>query len=201
MGVYVYCTKPSHLATAEVELIDGSRAIVPVALYRYAYKPGGIGSYAFNQRQRFVSGALACAQAYDRSGKEVPALGTFFDAEAGEVYAAGRNDANGVFKTGGSAEIVDDSTTQAGVIVRWVKLPKGIREGALPLDKRLTPTTVLQFEPRALRENVGRMAYWVRLADTATGEHQPEWTLCQSSEDMDKLAARYGVPVVKAPAA
>lgn len=205
MGVYIYVTKPSHVATAVVQYRDGTQTTEQVALYRYAYKPSNnlFDGRAFNQRMRFKSGAAACAAAWDRAGKSVPVRGVFFDADEMTVCAAGRKDANGVFATGGSPEVYDDYVKTDGCrVVRWLQLPKGITEAPMPkppLDKRLTLTTVLQFTPRALRECQGTLNYWVRLADTATGETQPEWTLVYSAEAMLEHAERYGVPLVKAP--
>ena len=190
MGVYVYCTKPSHVATAVVE-IDGVRSETEVALYRYAYKPtyAGWDAEKTNQRWRFRSGAAACASAYARSAKAVPSFGVFFDDEAAEVYAGGRGDANGAFLTNGEPEVWDDGVNTVGRVVRWVKLPKGISEGRMPLDMRLTETTVLEYQPTP------QGTYWVRLADPAAGEVQPEWTLMRTIEDMYARAARFGVPI------
>jgi hypothetical protein len=199
MGAYIYVTKPSHVATAVVE-IDGVRSETEVALYRYAFKPYHWDE-RLNARMRFSSGALACAAAYDRSGKAVPAYGVFFDDEAAEVYAAGRTDANGCFLTHGAVEVVDDTRTSRGRVVRWVRLPKGVTEGRMPLDRRLTPTTVLQVQPKpaaALSPNAP--AFWTRLADKATGEVQPQWTLVRTQADLERLALSYGVLVEPAPA-
>lgn len=113
MGVYVYVTKPSHVATAVVE-INGVQSETEVALYRYAYKPSNWDE-AFNARLRFRSGALACIAAYDRSPKAVPALGVNFDDEAGTVYAPGTQ---GAFLTKGDPESWDDCAKYVGKIVR-----------------------------------------------------------------------------------
>ena len=147
-----------------------------------------------NARWRFRSGAAACASAYARSNKAVPSFGVFFDDEKAEVYAAGRGDANGAFLTQGEPEVWDDDVKHVGRVVRWVKLPKGVTEGQMPLDARLTETTVLEYQPTT------GARYWVRLADPASGETQPEWTLMGSVEAMHTRAASFGVPIQPATA-
>jgi hypothetical protein len=128
MGVYVYVTKPSHVATAIVD-IDGVESETEVALYRFAYKPFlSFRNEHLNVEMAFRSGAVACAAAWARSGKQAPAYGVNFNDDAMQVYAAGRIDANGTFLTKGQPEVFDDYATHRGRVVRWVRLPKGITE-------------------------------------------------------------------------
>jgi hypothetical protein len=202
MGVYVYCNKPSHIALAEVELADGTRKTAEVALYRYAYKPThSWDGEKLNQRWRFSSGAASCASAWARSNKVMPLVGTFFNADAGEVYAAGRSDANGLFTTGGSAEVYDDCTDNAGKVVRWVRLPKGITEGEMPapeMHERLTPSMVLQVK-RGGERGAQWPAFRARLADEATGETMPGWWLFSTAEQLEQHALKLGVLAKAAP--
>lgn len=126
MGVYIYCTKPSHVATAIVE-IEGVETETEVALYRYAYKPSfSWHAEKWNAEMRFASGATACAAAYARSDKSVPPFGVNFDDERMEVEPK-----SGVFLTRRSVEVYDDEVKYVGRIVRWVRLPKGVR---LPVE-------------------------------------------------------------------
>jgi hypothetical protein len=144
MGAYVYCNKPSHIATAVVEDDDGCQLTLDVALFRYAYKPVGRGAWDYtadaeNSRLRVASGALACLGAWRRAARSMPILGTFFDAGTLTVYAAGRTDANACFDTRNQCEVLDDDAAERGAkcrVVRWVKLPKGVTEGPMPAPVR-----------------------------------------------------------------
>lgn len=204
MGAYLYVNKPSHIALAIVEHADGSRTTEPVALYRYACKPysGWGDNDRANQRMRFASGAAACAAAWARTDKRMPALGTMFNADSGEVYAAGRKDANGLFLTGGACEVLDDYTTSAKAkLVRWVKLPKGLKEGAMPepeMHERITRSMVLQVK-RGGERGAQWPAFRARLADKATGETMPGWWLFTSTEQLEAHALKLGVVAEAAP--
>lgn len=201
MGSYVYCNKPSQIASALVRLADGSERVERVALYRYAYKPSrGWNAQRDNNQMRVRSGAMACAAAWARAPFAMPFFGVMFDADKGEVYAAGHPGANQVFDNQGAVEVVDDEVAYAtrGTIVRWIHLPKGIREGAMPVTTANLPaTTVLHYYPAGAG---GHDACWVRLYDPAQGVGQPAWTLVHNAAELQAHAARYGVPAVEAPA-
>jgi hypothetical protein len=128
MGAYVYVTKPSHVATAIVD-IDGVESETEVALYHFAYKPFlSFRNERLNAEIAFRSGAVACIAAYARSDKAVPAYGVNFNEGKMQVYAAGRIDANGAFLTNGRPDVLDDAAIYRGRVVRWVRLPRGITE-------------------------------------------------------------------------
>ena len=120
MGVYVYKTKPSHVATALIALDDGSQIEAEIALYQYAYKPYNWDDNA-NIRMRFSSGVVACENAYARSSKAVPQYGLTIGDE-GRVY----ENNPGLFTTGGSVDIFDDYVKYSAKVVKFLKLPKGI---------------------------------------------------------------------------
>ena len=121
MGAYLYKTKPSEVAIALVRQGIGELVEMPIALYRYAYKPyHGWGRE--NARMHFRSGAQACENAYQ--GKEVPALGICGVSDEGRISSEVKRP----FQTKGQPCIMDDYVTyrQELEIVAWVKLPKGI---------------------------------------------------------------------------
>ena len=120
MGVYIYKTKPSHIAVAIVALSDDSQIETEIALYQYAYKPYRWGGDAANARMRFVSGVTACESAYERSGRSVPRYGLLI-GEDGCVH----EEMPRVFEAG-SVDIEDDYVTYSATVVKFLKLPRGI---------------------------------------------------------------------------
>lgn len=137
MGAYYYVTSPSLTAKARVRFPDGREDVIPVALYRYAYKPYGAiwrdsGDAARNHRMHVQSGALACEAAYTRSGADVPAWGISFDADSKTVYPLhGDGATRHPFKTKGKAGGLDDydfcNQDGAPLILEYVELPKGLK--------------------------------------------------------------------------
>lgn len=133
MGAYFYVTSPKLTAKARVRLADGTEAVMPVALYRYAYKPyGGWSDFdrKANRRMHFKFGAAACISAYARSATEVPEFGICFDEESKTLYPiTGPEPQNATFRTNGLAGGLDDydfcSYQGAPVILEYLELPKG----------------------------------------------------------------------------
>lgn len=121
MGVYVYKTKPSHIATALIALDDGSQIETEIALYQYAYKPYSWDDAA-NVKMRFSTGVVACENAYARSGKAVPKFGLTI-ASDGQVHES----TPALFATDGSVDIFDDYVKYSAKVVKFLKLPKGIK--------------------------------------------------------------------------
>lgn len=123
MGIYVYKTKPSDIALADIRKADGTRETVEIALYSYAYKPT-YSDEKLNKRWHFTSGAQACENAYARSGRAVPALGVNIDGAERLIH----HDTKRPFQTKGEAAVYDDSVVYPeGVeILAWVSLPEGV---------------------------------------------------------------------------
>jgi hypothetical protein len=119
MGVYLYKSKPSHVAKALVLEPDGTEAIREVALYEFAYKPYNWDIKA-NQRMHFRSGAVACEAAWARSKRELPKYGV--NSSDGEVP----NGAKPFLAPYPTCH--DDFVKYDGAqVVRWLELPKGFR--------------------------------------------------------------------------
>lgn len=131
MSAYIYRTSPSLIATALVRRADGTVEQAEIALYKYAYKPSNWDQNA-NRRWAFRTGCVASETAYDRAGRNVPALGISFDGDANEVYALRGTEATyKPYLTKGSVLIHDDYVQSSDVeIISWVKLPKGIKSKA-----------------------------------------------------------------------
>ena len=120
MGVYVYKTKPSHVATALIALDDGSQIETEIALYQYAYKPYSWDDAA-NVKMRFSSGVVACENAYARSSKPVPKFGLTIGSDN-----CIHERTPSLFTTAGSVDIFDDYVKYSAKVVKFLKLPKGI---------------------------------------------------------------------------
>jgi len=121
MGVYIYKTKPSHVARAAVRLSDGTDVVTDIALYQYAYKPyHGFNCDGDNARMRFRSGVVAAENAYNRSGRDVPQFGLLI-GEDGRIY----DRSPALFLTSGSVDIYDDYVKYDGAkVLEFLKLPK-----------------------------------------------------------------------------
>lgn len=128
MGVYVYKSKPSHVAKARA-LVNGEPAIIEIALYQYAYKPYHWDN-RLNQQMHFRSGAVACEQAWARSNRVMPKYGV--NASDDAVQAASPAKPLNPFHVSGAACVYDDLVRydKDVQVLEWLELPKGLRQVA-----------------------------------------------------------------------
>ena len=133
MGAYLYATKPTHTAVADIQLACGSILTdVEIALYHYCYKPTLWDSDDFNRKMDFKTGVWACRNAWMRAarkGRKFPTYGVNIHLEKdgqGEVELC-----PSLFVTRDKTDVLDDFVNFDGArVLMWVRLPADVRETA-----------------------------------------------------------------------